>query len=170
MNNRYTIKEDLVIIYLDKKDGSVIETLISKSELDRLMTYDVKWYAHFDPKMNQYYVTGYLKGTGRKGTRLKLHRIIANAQDGYLVDHINHDTLNNTNENLRIVSSSGNQRNRRKSKNNTSGIPNVRLRGKRWQVIFNVDRKQKSFGNFDTIEEASIVAERVREELLIKEV
>jgi hypothetical protein len=170
MKNKYVISGELVIIYLDKKDGSTIETLISLSELERLMSYDVKWYAHFDPKMNQYYATGYLAGTGRKGTKLKLHRIITDAQDGYLVDHINHDTLNNTNDNLRIVSSSGNQRNRRKSKNNTSGVPNVRLRGKRWQVIFNVDRKQKSFGNFDTIEEAAIVAERIREELLIKEV
>src|SRR5688572_19518259 len=47
-----------------------------------------------------------------KGEKTLLHRLIMNAQKGEIVDHINHDRLDNRRENLRIVNKSLNNYNR----------------------------------------------------------
>jgi len=89
----------------------------------------------------------------------KLHNIIwklhtGNDPDGEL-DHINRDKSDNRIENLRDVSKSINQRNKNKSKNNTSGYPNIRILDKRYvkkfQVQFNIESYSK---RFLTLEEA----------------
>lgn len=50
----------------------------------------------------------------------RLHRLITMAPAGKVVDHIDGDPLNNRRSNLRVCTQSGNQRNRRKTKNPTS--------------------------------------------------
>jgi hypothetical protein len=82
-----------------------------------------------------------------------LHRVIMNAPKGFLVDHIDHNTLNNQRSNLRVVSPHGNQMNRR-GLFNPSGFSNVRLMGKRFQGRVRVMGKKISVGCFDTAEQA----------------
>lgn len=56
---------------------------------------------------------------------IKMHRLITGAKKGELVDHIDHDTLNNTKLNLRIVSTQKNVHNQNKranTKNNFKGV------------------------------------------------
>jgi hypothetical protein len=49
---------------------------------------------------------------GKKQT-IRMHRLITNAPDGLMVDHINHDRLDNRRSNLRICTQSENMRNLR---------------------------------------------------------
>jgi hypothetical protein len=65
--------------------------------------------------------------TGPKNKRrtLRMHRLIMEAKDGEIVDHINGNTLDNRKENLRIANKSENGMNRKKQSNNTSGYKGV---------------------------------------------
>lgn len=62
-----------------------------------------------------------------KRKQLRMHRFIMglNFNDERCVDHINHNTLDNRRENLRICSNTENCRHSRKQKNNTSGYKGV---------------------------------------------
>lgn len=73
------------------------------------------------------------------------------------VDHINGDRHDNRISNLRLASSSENQRNRKRPKNNTSGYKGVSWieHYQMWQATIKFDGKNKYLGRFDTPEEAS---------------
>ncbi len=73
---------------------------------------------------------------------------------GYQIDHINHDTLDNRIENLRIVTSQENQRNRKLDVRNTSGHTGIRKRKNRYYVETKNMRKSIHVGTYPTLEEA----------------
>lgn len=54
------------------------------------------------------------------GKIIYMHRLILVAKDGDVVDHINHDTLCNTRDNIRLSDKRGNARNSKKMLNRTS--------------------------------------------------
>jgi hypothetical protein len=78
------------------------------------------------------------------------------------VDHIDGNGCNNRLSNLRSVTKSGNQRNRRISANSTSGFNGVswRKQGQRWQANIRAGGKQISLGRFECLIDA--VAARIR--------
>ncbi len=59
-------------------------------------------------------------GVGQKKT-ISMHRLIAQADPGQFVDHINGDTLDNRRENLRVTDAKGNARNVTRSANQKRG-------------------------------------------------
>jgi len=90
----------------------------------------------------------------------RAHRLIAVMVFGAVngsIDHINGDREDNRESNLRVVSSSGNQRNQKLNARNTSGVSGVnwkKNRGK-WQAyISGQGRKNIHLGLFDTFDEA----------------
>lgn len=105
---------------------------------------------------------------GRTNPRT-LHRLLIDAPSGTHVDHINGDKLDNRRENLRVVSPSINQANRKRlNKNNRSGIRGVAYRPSLsarnpWRAQIMVDRRQIHLGLFAT--EAEAVARRRAAEL-----
>lgn len=90
--------------------------------------------------------------------RLAMHRLILNLKDpSILVDHKDHDGLNNQKENLRTATNSQNQGNRRKRSNTSSKYKGVCWH-KRWNVwvaSIKVNQKTKYLGGFKTEEEAA---------------
>jgi hypothetical protein len=83
-----------------------------------------------------------------------------------LVDHKNGNTEDNRWDNLREASLSQNQYNSRVPKNNTSGVKGVSWRKDRnkYQVRVSVAKgKYKTFGCFDSLELAELVANEARE-------
>ena len=68
---------------------------------------------------------GYLGARGPRGEHLLLHRIIMGTKPGELVDHINHDLMDNRKCNLRIVFDAENRLNTKLRRNNTSGVTGV---------------------------------------------
>ncbi len=102
-------------------------------------------------------------GRGRRRTSMFLHRFLMNPPPGYMVDHINHNGLDNRRENLRICTRVENGRNRLPSKKTASGYKGVRRNGSDncWQAKINIDKKQTYIGSFATAEEAALAYDKV---------
>lgn len=98
---------------------------------------------------------------GPKGAHrmVYMHRAVLDAQPGQRVDHINGDRLDNRRENLRLVSGSQNQQNRRLASHSTSGYKGVCWhRGTRkWHTRITVNRKRIHLGYYEDLETAALV-------------
>ena len=91
------------------------------------------------------------RGLGsRKQQHYYMHRIVINAPDDRLVDHINGNTLDNRKSNLRQATSQENNRNRMVSASNTSGYKGVCWHkvARKWQVEITVGGRQIYLGLF----------------------
>lgn len=92
-----------------------------------------------------------------KGKHFRLHRIILNAPKNLVVDHINHDKLDNRKSNLRICSRTQNNWNTKKNINNKSGFKGVYFNkeNKKWRVAITMNGERIHVGYFlDKIEAA----------------
>jgi hypothetical protein len=163
MKNNYEIRGDHIVIFLSKRDGSIHETSVSLSDLERLHDFPNTWCVAWNPYTKSYYVKGKLRNK-----IIYLHRWLLNPPKNMVIDHINHSTLDNRRENLRVVTNSQNQFNRSGlNEQNSSGYRNVGWYKpyQKWRVVVKVDKKQIFGGYFDDIEEANQVAIQLREEL-----
>ena len=100
-----------------------------------------------------YYVVRFL------GKALLLHRLVWTLHfgaipDGYVIDHINGDPLDNRIENLRAVTRSLNQRNARRPKHNKSGIVGVYSTPRGWVAAITLNNRFKFLGRFKRFEDA----------------
>mgnify|MGYP003289292470 CR=1 FL=1 len=85
-----------------------------------------------------------------------LHRIIMNCPENMVVDHINHNGLDNRKSNLRTCTIKENNRNRQIGKKNTSGYIGVYWSKKlnKWKAELEKDNKSYHGGYFDKKEDA----------------
>lgn len=103
---------------------------------------------------NHVYAGRSVKHAGRQTIHL-MHRVIADADAGEVVDHINGDRLDNRKENLRVCSQSENLCNRGKQSNNRSGFKGVYLHAPgRWRARIMFKGKLKELGLFDSPSDA----------------
>ena len=97
-------------------------------------------------------------GRDKHGKKIKIlmHRVIMKAPDGMMVDHKNHDGLDNRISNLRICTNGQNQRNRRLSKNNTSGVNGVTWykNSNKWLARIHFNGVQIYLGYYVNLEDA----------------
>ena len=98
----------------------------------------------------------------------KSHRIIFMMHYGYVsdqIDHIDGNPLNNKIENLRAVTSSQNQLNRKISTKNKTGHKGVCVHTQtgRYHVRLTINGLNKSFGLYEDLELAGLVAQMARE-------
>jgi hypothetical protein len=86
-----------------------------------------------------------------------MHRVIMKTPDGMETDHINGDYLDNRHENLRICTTSENQRNKRIQANNTSGYKGVcwDKKNKKWCAQIKCNGISKKLGRFENIFDAA---------------
>lgn len=101
------------------------------------------------------------------GKSYKLHRIIFMYHYGFVpkrIDHIDGNRLNNKIENLREVTASQNAMNSSVRKNSKSGFKNVFLdkTSGKWRVQFKINGKSYSFGSYEDLELADLVAQEAR--------
>ena len=91
-----------------------------------------------------------------QGKEIWLHNEIMCPQDGYVVDHINGDKLDNTRDNLRVCTQADNMKNLKLSTSNTTGIKGVGWRShcNKWRAYIQCDGKFIHLGNFDNKEDA----------------
>ena len=89
--------------------------------------------------------------------KIRMHRLIMNAKEGEVVDHINGNTLDNRKCNLRICSQLENCRHKVKlSTNNKSGKIGVHWKKSKnkWVARIHINKKEKFLGYFDDINSA----------------
>jgi hypothetical protein len=113
----------------------------------------VNWYANVH--RNTVYCVNRSQNETKK-TTIRMHRVIMGDPDGFQIDHIDGDGLNNRKSNLRLATRSENARNRRINKNSTSGLKGafwVESR-KRWRAEIKADGKKINLGYFNTPEAA----------------
>jgi len=93
-----------------------------------------------------------LNDSGRRKI-IFLHRLIMNAKNGEIVDHINGDKLDNRRSNLRIVNKSQNAINSKIRIDNKSGFKGVYFdkRNKKWCAEIRLNKKKKFLGYFSNV-------------------
>ena len=101
---------------------------------------------------------GHLRIGTKRGSSFFAHRIAWLLHHGewphLFIDHINGDPRDNRIENLRLSSSSENQRNKGPNRNNKSGVKGVSLNCGKWRATISVNRKKIHLGAFHDIASA----------------
>lgn len=138
-------------ILIIKYKNEELECLIDTSDEQLVSAYNWKYH----PK------TGVIARHQNK--TIYLHRLLTDCPIGLVVDHIDHNHLNNVRSNLRICSQSNNSKNSKRPKNNTSGFKGVQHHPfrngyalkKPWRALIKVNRKVISLGYFTSKEGAA---------------
>jgi hypothetical protein len=91
-----------------------------------------------------------------KDQTIMLHRLLMNCPDKLVVDHIDHNKLNNCRGNLRICTRSQNRQNCKIPSNNKSGCKGVRWHQNGWEARIAVLGKSIHLGRFASFDEAVI--------------
>jgi len=102
------------------------------------------------------------------GGRSLLHRVIAGAAKGQVVDHVDGNRLNNQRANLRITTHQGNAQNLQSAqKNNKLGLRGVWQCPKtgRFRAAVTFNGKKRYAGYFSTPDEAATAAGQLRRDL-----
>lgn len=88
---------------------------------------------------------------GERQVAVSIHRVVMDAPSGVLVDHINHDTLDNRKSNLRLVTRQQNQCNVKPRSGNWSRFKGVcfNKRVNRWVAYINSFGRREYLGYYD---------------------
>ena len=145
--------------------------LVDDEDYDRLSKYNwraYKCHRNWYPKTR---ATDYERSMGRNPRNdTYLHQMILPVKSGFVVDHINGDTLDNRRCNLRYATDGQNAMNKQRYINNTSGYKGVSYHKKsatkgrwqiqrrsagRWQASIACNGKQIYLGLYATAEDAA---------------
>ncbi len=134
------------------KDKLPEGVLVDDEDLERVLAIGRPWYIS---------TGGYVKADTRRtrakiGKQTYLHRLIMDAQQNEVVDHINRDPKDNRKSNLRIGNHSENCLNRGAQSNSKSGHKGISWdeADRRWKVYATKDGKRTYLGGYKTLEEA----------------
>jgi len=138
--------------------------LVDDEDFERVNQY--KWCACWYKRPKTFYAKRrIIKEDGRNSTQY-LHRFILNAPQSKQVDHRNHNGLDNTKGNIRLVTNGQNSLNSRPSANMSSKYKGVHKQGRKWhaRISYNKDsnyrkdsgRAYDQIGIFDTELEAAL--------------
>jgi len=100
------MKDDFALIHITSKKHGDFVTQSDVEDLPEVSQYN--WFIH--RKRQAYYVTSYVWIDGRK-TLKELQNFLMQTPKGMVTDHIDRDPLNNTRNNLRVVSNRANHHN-----------------------------------------------------------
>lgn len=107
---------------------------------------------------------GYAVGRTPENKLVAFHRMAMGKKEGFFIDHINRDRLDNRKENLRFVTPQENTWNVGAGKKNKSGIVGVYERKGKWVASIGLKSKTYHIGIYQTKEEA-ILARKEAEKI-----
>lgn len=165
MKNKYEVRGDITVIFINSKKYGKLEVLISTNKLERVDEFRGSWYVNWEKHTQSFYVRGWMPKVNEKQVPVRLHRWITDATDGMMVDHVNHDGLINTDLNLRVVTNAENTQNKKNANRNSgSGILGVSWNNQheKWVSQIMVNNKKIYLGCFDDINEAENIVVEAR--------
>jgi hypothetical protein len=136
--NEYYIEDNVINIVLKNRKNECVGVAKVDAKHSNLVL-NLNWW------MND---GGYVKTTLNHKKKL-LHRLITNEPEGFVIDHLNHDKLDNRDENLRVCTVTQNGRNRERQ----CGIT-YRKDLNKWVARIKVDKKLMHIGHYDEYENA----------------
>lgn len=136
-------------------------SLIDDEDFEKVSKY--KWNVSFNKRNNSFRPSTTIILNNKKYTLL-LSRFIMNCPKGMVVDHINHNTLDNRRCNLRICTFKENIYNLKLRKSSKYGYKGISFKKNRWIVQLKKDKKYIYGGSFkDKIEAAKTYDEKAKE-------
>lgn len=171
MKNAYEIRGDVVAIFL-RHQGRAIECLIDAADFGLIDSFAGRWSVLCLPRKSgtpQHYAHANKWPEGRPDTLL--HRLLMQAEaTGQVVDHINHDGLDNRRSNLRLVTAEENAQNALvfNPHNHTSGVRGVTWdrSAKCWRAQYKTNGHVVTVGYFEHVRDAAIAISRARKEAM----
>lgn len=143
-----------------------MKTLFTKSGEEVLLDdddFDVvsrnKWHI-YSAKLNKRYACRLVNGK-----KILMHRFILNAPSGFMVDHIDGNTLNNQKSNLRLCNNTQNLHNRSAGKNSKTGYKGVFPFRKKYMASIMCNGKKTYLGLFDDPVSGAIAYDNAAREL-----
>lgn len=167
MKNKYEIRGDITVIFLQCKDGEVVETIIDTADFSKVNSYGGTWHVKRDKRRANQCGSSYVY-IEIKHAHHYLSRVLLGAPKGIVVDHINQNTLNNRRSNLRAVTVAENGQNRKLNVNSTSNFPGVFYRTSRgrWEVSVQFDKRRKYVGHYESFDEAKGASMQARKDAM----
>ncbi len=151
--NEIIIEGEIAKIKIESKKYGLFYALIDSEDINKIKKHT--WYVKSTG--NHFYVATNIYENNKQNT-LRIHKLIMNPPNDMVIDHINHNPLDNRKINLRICSHKQNMENLKgcKSDNKSSGIRGVSWhKGKRkWEARIGHNKKLIFLGNFLDIKEA----------------
>lgn len=170
MKNEFEVRGDITAIIINSLKYGRLEALIDTTDLPLVLEFKNTWYAYWDESVGNYYIQGNLHIWEGKRIRTVLHRYLTGNVTDMIVDHKNHNTLDNRRSvNLRVCTASENKQNMKGARSDSrSGVRGVTWHKYRcrWCVQVRANGKQSHIGYFDDIIEAEAVAVEARARLM----
>jgi len=135
--------------------------IVDDADYDKLNQF--KWCVKKERNGNFYAVRRSLENGNQIKIRMSRQILGLDHKDPRQADHINHITLDNCRDNLRICSCQENQRNRRANSNSTSQYKGVHWdnQKKKWRTQITINNKSNSLGRYDDEEMAAMAYDLV---------
>ena len=151
--NKYILHKNYAEIIIESKKYGIKKVLIDLEDVEKCKEYC--WILKYDKTIKNTYIHS------SKG--ILLHRFLTNCPNDKVIDHINHNPLDNRKNNLKICVEIENLQNK---KNNTSGHVGVSYykRDNTWEAYIAIKNKKIFLGRYKNFENAV----RAREEAELK--
>lgn len=160
MKNKIVIIGDIAIVEIRHK-GKIFSCYIDTEDISKVSNIRGTWHINVNKNGNIDGVkTKVQNNLIRK--QIWLHNVVFNKADtNNVVDHIDHNPLNNVKTNLREVSAAENAQNITIQISSKTGYRNVTLENGRYRVRIN----GKSFGRYKSFDDAKRVADSERSKI-----
>jgi len=156
MARKKVFRSDYRLYPSDECDGICIpltlnrHAIVDTDDWDKIRDY--LWHT-YGPRSGSFYVVM----SDKHNKRTLLHRKIMVAERGEIVDHINHNPLDNRKSNLRLCSHSQNIHHTRITSRNTSGYKGVDfVKSKYWRARIGIKNKVIELGHYSNPEDAAL--------------
>jgi hypothetical protein len=113
-----------------------------------------KW--HAVKQSGKFYARRHIKSSN-PNIKILIHRDVMKPEKGFVIDHIDGNTLNNQKDNLRICTHAQNIRNSKININNTSGFKGVywNKQSAKWYAFIRFNNKRIHLGVFFKLKDAA---------------
>jgi hypothetical protein len=129
-----------MVLTIQTRKYGIKEFIIDDEDYDKVKNY--KWGVNKDHDKDIFYVISPVKNQSKD---IKLHRLIMDCPPDKIIDHINHNPLDNRKCNLRICTRAENNKNSQKRKDGfTSKYKGVSLRSDSGKYAAQISHKSKT--------------------------